>query len=157
MDKYKLEIKWGLIFTVAALLWMVIEKSLGWHDEKIADHATYTNIFAVVAIAVYVFALLEKRKSLGGKMTWKEGFVSGTIITLVVVVLTPLSQWLTHNVISPDYFQNAIANAVENNLMPEADAEKFFSFGGYLMMAAVGGLIMGLITSAIVSLVLKKE
>ncbi|RMF26699.1 MAG: DUF4199 domain-containing protein, partial [Bacteroidetes bacterium] len=31
MNKYATEIKWGGIFTVASLLWLLLEKSLGWH------------------------------------------------------------------------------------------------------------------------------
>ena len=54
MNKFKIELKWGVYFTIAALAWMYVEKALGWHDELISKHAIYTNIFAIVAIAVYV-------------------------------------------------------------------------------------------------------
>lgn len=63
MKKYRIELKWAFIFTVLALLWMVFEKAMGWHDELIAQHATYTNFFSIVAILVYVFALIDKRNN----------------------------------------------------------------------------------------------
>lgn len=151
MKKYSLEIKWGIIFTVAALLWMAIEKLAGWHDEGIANHAIYTNIFAIIAIALYVLALRSKRRQLGNQMTWKEGFISGAIISVVVVVLSPLSQLITHYLISPSYFPNAIKYAVESGHSTQEEAEAFFNLNSYLMQASIGALIMGLITSAIVA------
>ncbi|MCB0594772.1 MAG: DUF4199 domain-containing protein [Lewinellaceae bacterium] len=157
MQKYTHEIKWGLIFTAAALLWIAFEKAMGWHGEKIAQHPTMTNLFAIVAIAVYVFALLEKRKKLGGVMTWKEGFISGLLITLVVVLLSPLSQWLTHAVITPEYFNNAIAYAVENGKASQEQAESYFNLKSYMMQATIGGLVLGVVTSAIVALFVRKK
>ena len=157
MKKYAHEIKWGLIFTAVALVWMVLEKALGWHDEKIAQHATLTNIFAILAIAVFVFALLEKRKKLGGVMSWKEGFISGLLISVVVAILSPLAQWVTHALITPDYFNNAIAFAVESGKSTQEQAESFFNLSSYMVQASIGGLVMGLITSAIVALFVRKK
>jgi hypothetical protein len=45
------------------LLWMGVERLIGLHDEHIASHAIYTNFFAIFAIAIYVFALRDKKKS----------------------------------------------------------------------------------------------
>lgn len=157
MQKYAHEIKWGLIFTAAALLWMVFEKAMGWHGEKIEQHPVMTNLFAIVAIAVFVFALREKRKKLGGVMSWKEGFISGLLISVVVAVLSPLSQWLTHAVISPEYFSNAIAYAVESGKSTQEEAGNFFNLRSYILQSAVGGLVMGALTSAIVALFVRRK
>ena len=76
MKKFAIEIKWGVIFTIISLIWVFLEKSLGWHDEHIAQHAIYTNLFAIVAIVVYVLALIDKRKNFyQGKMNWSQGFM----------------------------------------------------------------------------------
>jgi len=42
-------------------------------------------------------------------MTFLQGLLSGMVITLVVVLLTPLSQYISHSLISPDYFSNIIS------------------------------------------------
>ena len=62
MKSKLIEIKWAIIFTIIALLWMMFEKSMGWHDALIAKHALYTNWFGLIAILVYIVALLDKRK-----------------------------------------------------------------------------------------------
>ncbi len=158
MEKYKIEIKWGLIFTITALIWIFIEKLLGWHDVLINKHAIYTNFFAIIAIAIYVFALLEKRKKFyDGKMTWQQGFISGLIITLIVVVLSPLAQYLTHEVITPNYFSNAINYAVESGNLTQEAAEKNFNLISYMIQASIGGAVMGVVTSAIVAIFVKKK
>jgi hypothetical protein len=76
---------------------------------------------------------------------------------VVITVLTPLSQWLTTNVISPDYFANSIEYGVNNNLTTREDAEAFFAPMNYLVMATVGAFIMGLLTSAVVALFVRRS
>lgn len=158
MKKYTTEIKWGLIFTIVALLWMVFERLMGWHGENIDQHATMTNLFAIPAIIIYVLALLDKRKrDYGGIMTWTQGFISGLIITVVVVILSPLAQYLTHTVITPEYFPNVIEYAVNSGSSTREEAEAYFTLNNYMLQSAIGGLIMGVVTSAIVAIFTKKK
>ncbi len=158
MKKYAVEIKWALIFVAMSLAWMVMERALGWHDQHIDKHATYTNFIAIPAILIYVFALLEKRKKdYGGVMTWKQGFISGLIISLIVMVLSPLTQVITSTIITPDYFSNAIEHAVSTGKLEQAAAEKFFNLGSYIVQGLIGALIMGAITSAIVAIFTRKS
>ncbi len=79
MRKYRIEIKWAIIFSVVMILWMLGEKILGLHDEYIADHSFYTSFFAIVAIGIYLLALYDKRKNYhNGFMSWQEGFKVGS-------------------------------------------------------------------------------
>ena len=137
---------------------MVFERLMGWHGGNIARHATLTNLFAIPAIIIYVLALLDKRNNdLGGIMTWGQGFTSGLIITLVVVILSPLAQYLTHTVITPEYFSNVIEYAVNEDQMTREEAESYFSLSSYMFQSAIGGVIMGIVTSAIVAFFVKKK
>jgi hypothetical protein len=158
MKKFTIEIKWGIIFSIVMLLWMMLEKALGWHDELIEKQAVYTNLFAIVAIAVYVVALLDKRKNyFRGKMTWLQGFYSGIAITVVVAILSPLTQYIISTVITPEYFPNVIEASVEKGKMTREQAEKYFSLNNYMLQSFVGSILMGVITSAIVALFVKKK
>ena len=156
--KYKIEIRWAFIFIVMALVWMVFEKSMGWHGENIAQHETHTNWFAIPAIMIYVFALLDKKKNFYyGNMSWKQGFVSGLIISVIVALFSPLSQIITHQLISPEYFPNAIAYAVKSEKATLIEAQSFFSLGNYILISVIGALMMGVLTSAIVALIVKSK
>jgi hypothetical protein len=151
MKSRKIEIKWGVLFILVGLIWMVFEKTLGWHDVHIDKHDTYTLFMAPIAIAIYVFALLDKKRNFyGGKMTYIEGFKSGLIITLVVIILSPLSQYITSTYITPDFFKNIIEYSVSSGKMEEQAAEEYFNLQKYMIHAVIGAAIMGAITAAFV-------
>lgn len=153
MNKFQIEIKWGILFILSGLIWMLLEKSLGWHDELLEQHATYTMFYAPIAIALYVFALRDKKKSIyKGKMNYLQGLVSGLLLTLVVVLLTPLSQYISHEYISPDYFPNIIRLTVEKGQMTQEEAEIHFSLMSYIQQSLVFASFMGVLTSAVVAL-----
>jgi len=158
MKKFSIEIKWGIIFTVISLLWMFLEKGLGWHDENIAQYAIYTNLFAIVAIALYVVGLLDKRKNFyHGKMTWSQGFISGIVISVVVAILSPLGQYITHEFITPDFFPNVIAYTVESGAMTREAAEEYFNLTSYIIQSFFFALVVGVVTSAIVAYFVKTK
>lgn len=150
MKNYRQEIKWGLLFVAMQLLWMTGEKLSGLHDVHIEQHALYTNLIAIPAMLLYLAAFLAIRKNAGGCLRFAHAMRSGMVITLVVTLLSPLTQYLTVAVISPDYFANASAFAVENSLMTDAEAADFFNLNHYLMLTLVSTPIMGLLTSLII-------
>ncbi len=157
MNQFKLEIKWGLIYVVMTLVWVALERVLGLHDTHIDQHAIYTNLIAIPSIAIFVFALRQKREQFyEGFMTYKQGLVSGIIISLVVALLSPLTQWLVSTVITPDYFSNAIAHAVSAGKLNQEQAEGFFNLKSYIAQGVLGASAMGFLTSAVVALFLKR-
>ena len=157
MKKLSIEIKWALVFVAMTLAWMLGEKLAGFHDTRIAQHATVTMFYAIPAIAVYVLALLDKRRNFyEGAMTYQQGFVSGMWITLFVVLLSPLTQVIVSKVITPDYFSNAIDYAISSGMMERAAAEQYFSLPSYIRMGLIGALVMGAVTSAIVAIFTRK-
>jgi hypothetical protein len=158
MKKIGIEIKWALIFVIIELLWMLLERVAGLHGENIDKHAMFTNFFAIPAIAVYVVALLDKRKNhYGGFMTYGQGFISGVIITVIVTILSPLTQYLVSTVVSPDYFANATEYAVSSGKLTQEAAEIYYSLKSYIIQGLIGAPIMGLITTAIVALFTRKN
>jgi hypothetical protein len=150
MNKYRIEIKWAFIFVVMSLVWMTIEKLVGLHDKHIDKHETLTNLIAIPAIAIYILALFDKRKNYyENAMTYKQGFRCGLVITIIVALLSPLTQIITSKIITPDYFNNAINYTVANGRYTQAEAEQFFNLNNYIVYGIIGALVMGLITTAI--------
>jgi len=158
MGKFKTEIKWGIIFVIMSLAWMLLERLTGLHDENIDKHAIYTNFIAIPAIVIYVFALLDKQKNdYNGVMNYKQGFLSGLLITLVVTLFVPLTQYITLNIITPDFFPNMIEHVTQNDIMTREAAENYFNTKSYMMQGLIGAPVMGIVTTAVVALFTKKS
>ncbi|MCA6073969.1 DUF4199 domain-containing protein [Fulvivirga sedimenti] len=159
MKKIRIEIKWALIFVAMSLLWMVLEKLVGLHSTHIDKHLYLTNLFAIPAIIVYVLALKDKKATdYHGQMTYKQGFMSGLIITIIVTVLAPITQWITSTIITPEYFPNVIAYSVETGYYETVEeAEANFNLSNYMMQSVIGAFIMGVITTAIVAFFVKTK
>jgi len=159
MNNIKIEIKWAIIFSAMGLLWMVLEKVSGLHGEYIDYHLYLTNLFAIPAIIVMVMALKDKKKNFYQRqMAYRQGLYSGIILSVFIALLSPLTQWITSYIITPEYFPNVIKRSVELGYYPStAAAEAQFNYWNYAVQGAIGALIMGVITSAIAMIFIRTK
>ncbi len=159
MKKISIEIKWGIIFSLVGLLWMLVERIAGLHSTYIDHHMYLTNLFAIPAIIVMVLALRDKKKNFyGGDMTYSEGMLSGFVISLVIALLSPLTQWVTSFVITPEFFPNVIKRSVElGYYASEADAASYFNYANYAKQGFLMSLMMGVATTAICMIFIKSK
>lgn len=158
MSKYKIEIKWAFIYTIASLAWMVFEKEMGWHDVSISKHPLYSTLFNFVGIIIYYFALREKKIiSYNNLIHWKEAFVAGAIMTVFVTILAIPVFYLTVNVISPLFFHNMIDYAVTSKVYTLEQAESYFNSQSYLLQVVGGSLSMGIVTSAVIAYIIQTK
>jgi hypothetical protein len=158
MKKFAIEIRWGVMFSLTTMVWMIVENSVGLHDVYIAKQPIYTNLFAIIAIAIYALGIRDKRDNFfKGKMTWKQGFISGVVLSIVISILSPLVQYITYTFISPNFFTNIIKYAVDHKVQTQEQAEAYFSIKSYILQGIFGGLSMGVITAAIVAYFIKNE
>ncbi len=159
MAKIKIEIKWGFIFIIVSLLWMVLEKLCGLHSKHIDKHQYLTMLFMIPAIWVYVLALKDKKKHYyNGVMSYKQGFISGLIITLIVALFSPLTQWIISSVITPEYFPNVIEYSLQSGYhKTREEAEAYFNLENYMKQSVIGALMMGIVTTAIVALFVRSK
>ncbi|EDM44839.1 hypothetical protein SCB49_01924 [unidentified eubacterium SCB49] len=154
--KIRLALKWAIIFTIMSLAWMLLEKTLGWHDEGIADHKWLTLFFLPFSLIMYWLAMREIRRRVYQKeITWGQSFVSGLILTVFIVLLSPIAQFITHNYITPEYFETVINYSVTNDLMKIEEANNYFNINNYRWQAAIGAFVGGTITAAILALFLR--
>lgn len=159
MKNIKIEIKWAIIFSIMGLLWMVLEKLCGLHSKYIDYHLYLTNLFAIPAIIVMVMALKDKKKNFyNEQMTYKQGLTSGIILSIIIALISPLTQWITSYIITPEYFPNVIKRSVEIGYytsMEEAQAN--FNYENYAIQGAIGALIIGIVTTAIAMIFLRTK
>jgi hypothetical protein len=159
MKNLKIEIKWAIIFSVVSLLWMLLEKLCGLHGKYIDYHLYLTNLFAIPAIIVMVMALKDKKKSFyGGQMNYKQGLISGIVLSVIIALISPLTQWITSYVITPEYFPNVIKRSVEiGYFKTTAEAEANFNYQNYAIQGLIGALVMGVVTIAIAMIFLRTK
>ena len=156
MKKYKTEIKWALIFSGMFLAWMAIERIAGLHSTLLSKQQLVTPFILIPSFVIYILALRSKRKNVyDDKITYKQSFVSGLWLTIFIVLLSPVNQLVTNMVISPAYFSNLIAYTVSKGIMTQDQAQTQFNNGSYIIQSVVGGLITGIIFSAIISFFIK--
>ncbi len=158
MKKFAIEIRWGIQFSIVSLVWMIFEKTMGWHDALINKQAIYTNLFAFVAIGLYFIALSDKKKNFyNGRMDWKQGFISGMILSTVIAVLSPMVQSVTYTYITPHFFENIIQYRVAHKFQTQSQAEMYFNLKSYTIQAIFGAFSFGVLTSAVVAFVVRTK
>ena len=159
MKSIKIEIKWAIIFSVMGLVWMLLEKWSGLHDKYIDYHLYLTNLFAIPAIWVMVLALKDKKKSFyNNNIDYKQGLMSGIILSLFIAALSPLTQWITSFVITPEYFPNVIKRSVEiGYYKTTAEAAANFNYKNYAIQGAIAALVMGVVTTAIAMIFIRTK
>ena len=158
MKNFRLELKWAVIYTLTLLLWMVFELLMGWHDEHIDMHHIYTMLFYIPSIILYYFALSDKRNNFyGGIITFKQAFLSGLILSVFIALLAAPAQYITSTYITPQYFDNVIAYAVESGKIAPDEAASFFNLKSYMIQSVAGSLAFGLVLSALVAFFVKRK
>ena len=91
-------------------------------------------------------------------MNYKQGLISGIILSVFIALLSPLTQWITSTIITPEYFPNVIAYSVETGYhksIEEADA--YFNLKNYIIQSTIGALVMGIITTAIAMVFIRSK
>ena len=151
-----IEVKWALIFTVFSIFWVLGEKFLGLHDNLINKHVYLTQLFVIPVIGIYFFALLDKRKrDFGNNMSYKQGLITGIYITAYVTMVSPFIQYITLEVISPDYLRHAISYNVSTGLLSQHEAEQYFNLKNYIIQSMTGVAVVGNTISIVAALFVK--
>ena len=157
MKKFAIEIKWGIRYFFAYLVWVYVEKMSGYYSEKVDDYLAYSMLFYVIAIFIYVLAINDKKKNyFNNVMDWKQGAVTGVFMTIVVAVLMPLCQIVMHKGMAPEFFPNMINNTILKGGTRE-NAEAFFNLSSFIFQSIFSALSFGVVISAIVAYFLQTK
>jgi len=159
MKNIKIEIKWAIFFTLMTLAWMLLEKICGLHGKYIDYHLYLTNLFAIPAILFMVLALRDKKKNFyHGNISYIQGLISGLVLSVVIALLSPLTQWILSYVITPGYFPNVIKRSVEiGYYKTTAEAEANFNYSNYAINSTIFAFIFGAVTTAIAMIFIRTK
>jgi hypothetical protein len=140
------------------MLWMMLEKFLGYHDDKIQYQPLFSMLFGFVTLVIYIFALKDKKINFyHNQMNWREGFVSGLTLSLVIALFTTMIEYTKHHVISPYFLETMQKIIVEQNKMTLENAENFFTFSNTLSQSIFYVISFGSVLAALISLVIKSK
>jgi hypothetical protein len=158
MKNFSIEIKWALRFTLLTLAWAIGEKAIGLHDQYIQHYGMYTNLFAIPAFLFFYLAIREKKKYVyNDRMTFRQGFVSGLVLSFIIALLNPLAQFVIYKSVTPHFFDTIISYKVKHHYMTLENAKIYFNLKTYMVESSFTALSKGFITGAIVSLFLRNE
>lgn len=158
MRKIQIEFKWSIIFNIALLCWILLENTLAWHEDGIENFWWLSLIFSPFAILMYLLALRQKRRSVYyGEMTWSQGFRTGVILSFLIALISPLTQYIIHSFFTQEYFNTLLEFSITNNLLTHSKLNAFLNIDNYLWQASLGVLCLGIITSAVTAIFVRKE
>ena len=153
----KIELKWGLIFAAMQLVWITLEFLFGLHDKYISWHPTVSNFIALSSIIIMVLAIRDKRAALNGKITFGTAFLCGLGVSVVVAILSLLTQLIFFRLINPNFFANFIRYAIENSKTTLEQAQANFNLTSFMLQGAIGAIIIGVFTSLVIATVIRKD
>ena len=158
MKKFKIEFKWAFVISIAFLVWMILEKQLGFHDEKLKWQVFFSMLIIFPNFILYYLAISDKKKNYyNSEMNWRQGFISSVIISAIIVLFSPIIQFITHEFITPTYFENIIALAVKSKKLTLEEATSYFNLSAYIWQSISGSLSFGVVIGAIVAYILKTK
>lgn len=157
IKQYRVEIKWALIIIGVTWLWSLAERLCGLHDEHIARVRFYGNFFIIPLVFLYLAALADKRRAdYNGRISFKQGLRSGVVLTILLTVLSPLTQYVIATIISPHFFNHAAAYIVSEGILGEDDARAFFSLGNYIRNSIMSTPVIGLLVALFAAIIVPK-
>lgn len=158
MKKFAIEIKWALIFILLFLAWMTLEKEMGYHDINIKWQPVFNLLFIFPTFILYVLALLEKKKKYyQDQMSWKQGMITAIIISFIIVFLSPITQFIIHEIISPDFLNNTINYTVSQKKLTLTQAKEYTTLTSSIWKNISDGLSFGVVIGAIVAYLIQSK
>lgn len=151
MKQFRIEIKWAIIHAGVMLLWVSAERLTGLHTKHIDLQQNISILILLPVILIYVLANLDKRKQVyGGDMTYVQGFMCGIGLTVCILILTPVVQFISSYLISPHFFENLITYSVDRGIYTRDQAARQFTFTNFVFTNMIFQMITGVVFSAFV-------
>ncbi|MBD3582914.1 DUF4199 domain-containing protein [Flavobacterium selenitireducens] len=159
MKKFALEIKWGFLLTLALVASAIVEKEMGLYESP--DFSYYllsTLCFAPIGLLFYILFYREKRQHFfNGRMTWKQGFFAGIMMTAVVALLVPIQKNIIHQVVAPELFENTIAQMTAGGKRSREEAQEVMNLTSAIYNGIQLVLSAGIVASAALSMVFRTK
>lgn len=161
-----LELRWGLMIGAANMVWLYLSYYLGMHDRGLGS----IQIMGLISVIISVFGYLLALKALMKKFPetrFLEGIRSGAIIAGVVAIFAAVAQVGYFKIINPGWTDHMVAltrsfylesGLSENEASEYAEgAKKTFGLASYMVQAALGALIIGMISTTVIMAIFRNR
>ena len=155
MTNFRIEVRFGVLYSLLMLLWLSLEFMIGLQDKYIPLHP-YINILSFIIIpAVCIrLGLNDKLEAQDGKLTFRQAFTTAFLIIFFASILSIPCQIVFHKLINPDFFDDMTQYAIKHadNLKLDVsqarrDAEMYFNLTSYIIQSGLLTLVFGTIIS----------
>jgi hypothetical protein len=90
-------------------------------------------------------------------MNWKQGMISAVIISFIIVFFSPITQFIVHEIISPNFLENTIAFTVSQKKLTLIEAKEYTTLTSSIWKNISDGLSFGIVIGAIVAYLLQSK
>jgi hypothetical protein len=148
----KIEFRYAVLTSLLVMLWLVLEYMVGLQDTFIAWHPYVTLVVMLgIDFATYRLALKEKLEQKFGKLSLRQAFISGVILTIFSCILAVPLQMAFIKLINPDFFQIMIAYTAKAGKVTMEQAAQYINPGTYIAESVLETFIFGIIISLILA------
>lgn len=161
-----LELRWGLIIGAANLVWLYGSYYLGLHTSGLGAMQAMVVVSLAISIVGYVLAMRALMRQ-APETSIPEGIRSAAIIAGVAAAIAVLAQVGYFKMINPGWTEFMVeqtrehfANAgLEEEQLAQVveQSRKTFGLGSYATQAAMGALVIGMLTSTISLFVMRRR
>ena len=158
MNKIGIELKWAALITTFTCLWAAFENALGYHDDF--SNILVTGFFYYIILTfLWAIAFVDKKKSLGKGADWEftKAFKFGLFVTGLLTILSPISKYIIHESISPDYFENIIQYQLSKGKQTRESLEAIHNITFTIRDGVMNTLSLGVIYSSLYAWVFKTK
>ena len=89
-------------------------------------------------------------------MSWQQGLLSGVILAVFAMILTPFALYFSLKYVNPDFFTNMINYSISKGMKLE-NAQAMFDITAYMIFATFGTLSFGIIFAAVAAAIVKTK
>ena len=150
--------RYGTFFALAIFLWALGESALGLHDRHIGYHEYLSYFFAVPAVGIMYWGIVNGRNGLAaGRMGFRGAFLKGLGITAVVALLCPFVWYVFCRFVNPDFLDNMMRHAIEAKGMAVSLAKKRFSLVNHLLVSTLSTTVFGVVISLVIAIIVARQ
>ncbi|MEX2580748.1 MAG: DUF4199 domain-containing protein [Verrucomicrobiales bacterium] len=153
------ELKWGLIIGTANLVWLYGSYYLGLHTRGLLLVQAMVAVNLLVTLTGFILALRDIASDEPG-ITFLEGLKSGVVIAVVTAVIAAVAQVGYLKLVNPGWTEFMVEETrrhYEASDVPPEQVEAFarqaettFGLQTYVVQAAVGAFLVGVVFTAVV-------